>query len=116
MTNKNSNHNQDTSQSEEAAKKAAEEEAAKKAAEEEAAKKAAEEDAEKRNEESLRQKQKEAKEAALEAKKNSYRVAPGHSISCLRGILDAGVVITPKDLMGGKESFNQLIKRKVIIK
>ena len=57
-----------------------------------------------------------ADKAAAEKKKYPHEVSKGCSITTKRGLLDAGEGIEAKDLAGGKEAFDLLVKRNKITK
>jgi hypothetical protein len=44
----------------------------------------------------------------------SYTLAPGHSISTLRGMLHEGEAITARDLPGGKAQLDTLVAAKAV--
>lgn len=48
--------------------------------------------------------------------KGTVSVAPGHSIVCLRGHLDAGTVVTAADFGSGDTDLNDLLARDALVK
>lgn len=45
----------------------------------------------------------------------TYAIAPGHTVTTLRGTLGAGAIISARDLAGGKETFDALIESKAVV-
>jgi hypothetical protein len=54
--------------------------------------------------------------AKLDAQTAPYIVAPGGSISCLRGVVDAGQPVQALDFAHGKAALDDLVARGAVIK
>jgi hypothetical protein len=54
--------------------------------------------------------------AKLDAATAPYVVAPGGSISCMRGVVDAGQPVQEGDFVRGQKDLDDFVKRGVVLK
>jgi hypothetical protein len=61
-----------------------------------------------------------AREEAAAAKASGtntgYKVAPGLSVSTVRGVVDQGESISPRDFVNGQKDVDDLVARKALVK